>query len=234
AAALRTGWPVTRWLGRLRRDPLRRLRAGRDPVLPARPLDDAGRAVPTPGPTTIAQSQLANAVRALIDGVADEVPEGWRGPMRRVVTVDDRGLGRAVDDAVRSTGLPPVRLRTWWRLLGALQVAVTAALVAGLLWLGVLAALQYFRLPDPPMYYWHGFPLPTLLAIGGAVTGLLIAFVGRVFARIGARRRARQVRVLLGKRLAEVARTAVVEPLQEEIARLERVRSGLLTAGARL
>ncbi len=221
-AALRTGWPVTRWVGRLRRDPLRALGRGRAPAVA--PTAAAG------GAATVGQAQLANAVRAVVTGVSDSVPAAWQPSVRRAVGSDDRRLGMAVQEAVAPTAIPVVRPRSWWRVLGAVQLVLVLALLAGVVWLGVLAALQYFRLPDPPMYEWHRVPLPTWLVAGGALAGLLVALVGRLFARVGGRRRSRQVRALLHERLAAVARTTVIDPLVAELATLERVRAGLRRA----
>ena len=224
-AGLRTGWPVTRWMGRLRRDPLRRI--GNRPA-PVAVVHDENRA--GAGVTTVGQSQLSNAVRAVVDDVAADLPGAFQTSVRRAVPADDRKLAIAVDEAIRSASLPPVRPRLWWRALGFLQILLAVALVAGLVWLAVLAAFDYFRLPEPPTYKWGEFPLPTLLVIGGVVAGLFVAFIGRLVARVGARRRARQIRALLRARLTEVARVTVIEPLQQEVARLDRLRAALATA----
>src|SRR5690606_4327964 len=74
-AARWTGWPVTRWLRRLRGDPLRRLRL----TGPA-PAGDAGTtvgvsAIPPPSPTT--QARVALATRALGDEAGRDLHPPW-------------------------------------------------------------------------------------------------------------------------------------------------------------
>ena len=229
AAAVRaTGWPLTRWVRRLRRDPLRRLGVGPG----AAGGLTASQALPSRHP--VARAQVETAVRAAAVSVADALPASWVAAVRQAVPVDDPRTVSAVDEAVTGADLTTFPRPLWWRLLGLLQVLLVLGLVAGLGWLALLFALDWLRVPEPPTADWHGWPVPTLLTVGGVAGGLLVALLGRLFARVGARRRARRVRALLRDRLAEAAAATVLEPLRAEIDAYVRVRRELRRAGARL
>ena len=61
------------------------------------------------------------------------------------------------------------------------------------------------------------FPLPTLLALGGVIGGLLLALVSRWMAAVGARRRRRRVTRLLRARISDVAERLVLTPVRTEL-----------------
>jgi hypothetical protein len=123
----------------------------------------------------------------------------------------------------------------WWRAVNVLQVLLAAVMVVGLLWLLGLVALGWLRLDDVvPTPEVEGIAVPTVLAIGGALAGLLVAFLARVFTRIGARRRARRAERALRSRVGAVADELVVEPVRAELAAREELCAHVATArGAR-
>ena len=51
-------------------------------------------------------------------------------------------------------------------------------MVAGILWLGVLAGLAYLRLPEPETPMWWGLPAPTVLLAGGALVTTVLTGCG--------------------------------------------------------
>ncbi|MGW6131324.1 GTP-binding protein HSR1 [Cellulomonas sp. NPDC055163] len=216
-----TGWPATRWLARFRPDPLRRLGLGTGRSDEQRP-DLARTSLPTPGPA--ARARAATAVRNYADAATAGSPDDWVLAARRRATTD--GLADALDRAVAGTRLEAERRPAWWGLLGALQWVLFAALVAGLLWLALLAGAAYLQLPAPPTPVWWELPAPTVLAIGGGLAGLLVALLGRVAGGVGARRRATRVRRRLREAIDVVAGRLVVEPVTSELAALERCRDG--------
>ncbi|WP_258726587.1 GTP-binding protein HSR1 [Cellulomonas sp. NS3] len=216
-----TGWPATRWLARFRPDPLRRLGLGSGRSDEQRP-DLARTSLPTPGPA--ARARAATAVRTYADAATAGAPDDWVLAARRRATTD--GLPDALDQAVAGTRLEAERRPVWWGVLGALQWVLFAALVAGLLWLALLAGAAYLQLPAPPTPVWWELPAPTVLAVGGALAGLLVALLGRVAGGVGARRRATRVRRRLREAIDAVAGRLVVEPVTSELAALERCRDG--------
>ena len=112
----------------------------------------------------------------------------------------------------------------WWAAASTLQWLATGVMVAGLLWLTLLFVAAWLRLPEPPTPEIGALPWPTVLAVGGAAAGLLLALAARWLAAIGGRRRARAASRLLHDRVAEVARTAVLEPVADEGGELRRLR----------
>jgi len=221
-----TGWPVTRWLGRFRPDPLRRIGL-RTPA--ARP-ELARTSLPTATPTVLAAARTA--VRDYAADATAGLPDAWALDARRRATESTGGLADALDQAVAGTQLDAAERPAWWRAVGVLQWVVLGVLVVGLLWLAVLAVLDYFRLPPPPVAEWHDFPVPTLMVVGGVVVGLLLALLSRLAAAVGARRRAGRAARRLRRSVEAVARERVVAPVDAVIADLGRARDAARRAAA--
>lgn len=215
-----TGWPVTRWLGRFRPDPLRRLHLGRG---------DSGRtSLAAPGPAQLARAR--GAVRAYLDGATAGAPEAWVLAARRRADVPEATMADALDAAVAGTPLIPARDPRWWRAVGVVQWALLAAAVAGGLWLAVLAGAAYLRVPAPEPPTWGDVPWPTVALVGGVGLGLLLAGLSRLMAGVGARRQARRVTSRLREAIADVAQRLVVAPTAEVLAALVRTREAAQAA----
>ncbi|CAM3267773.1 GTPase [Occultella aeris] len=236
-----TGWPVTRWLGRFRRDPLRRLHLDSVPE-----RGEGGAVVATssiPAASPVQRAKVATALRDLGDATAAGSAEPWRSYMRSGATGALEALPDALDQAIVSTPLVGRSDPRWFGVVGALQWLVFAILAAGVLWLGVLAALRYFGLPvtwlpqlgpvpaDPPWPQLPALPWPTVLVIVGVVLGLLISLISAVVARVGARRRARKARADLNRAVADVAERLVLDPVRARIADVAAFAAGIRTAG---
>ncbi|GAA4718502.1 50S ribosome-binding GTPase [Isoptericola chiayiensis] len=241
-ARLATGWPVTRWLSRLRKDPLQRLGLRSDQLrVPADRPDLARTSLPQTRPGV--QAATGTAVRSYVDRVTAGAPDAWVLAARERASGAVDRLPDALDQAVVSTGLEAERRPRWWRLVGVLQWLLLAAAVVGLAWLGASALLSYFQLPPLLMPVltldltgWGGgtfdVPWPTLLALGGVAAGLLLALLARWWGAWGARRRSRRVRRRLRESVLAVARTELREPVAEELAALETCRQAARTAAA--
>ena len=72
---------------------------------------------------------------------------------------------------------------------------------------------------------WWGFPAPTVLVAGGALLGMLLALLSRLFASVGAARRAGRARTRLRASVGQVADERVVAPVAAELQALERCRT---------
>jgi GTP-binding protein EngB required for normal cell division len=241
--ALAVGWPVVRWVRRARPDPLSRLGLGgrRTTGVSARAAAggaadagvgaDAGPVVAAVRRTAIAANpmavaQLDEALRHLAQQAGQGLPEPARTAVERAVTATGTGLPDALDEAAGGADLqldPP----RWWRVLAALQWLASTAMVVGVVWLLALWALAWLRLPEPPAPAWHAFPLPSLLAVGGAAVGLLVAATGRRLAAWGGRRRGRRAGQSLAARVAVVVDRDVVAPMAAELAELGELRRAL-------
>lgn len=212
-----TGWPPTRWLARLRRDPLRRLGLRLPAVTRTsdEPRPDLVRSsMPAAAPGVLAGARTA--VRDFADAAVTGMPATWAREARRRATAAD--LADDLDQAVARTRLEVGRSPVWWAVVGWLQWVLLTTAVVGLAWLGLMAGVAYLQLPSMGAPRWGEVPVPTALAVGGVVAGLLLALLARLLAAVGARRRAARARRALRSAVEEVARTRVVGPVTEVVA----------------
>jgi len=214
------GWPPTRWVARLKPDPLKRIGLSRrdaasapgDRITSDRVVARTGLGAPTP----MAEAHLDAALRAVVDDVGRGLSPSWQQRLTEVARLRRGDLNDALDRAVGKTELPD-RRPLWWRVAGVAQMIATAAMVIGLLWLLVIGVVAWFKLPDLPSPHVGAVPLPTLLAIGGGVVGLLIAGISRWASGVAARRRAGQARRRLRDSIESVADELVINPLRTEL-----------------
>ncbi|GAB2494307.1 50S ribosome-binding GTPase [Promicromonospora xylanilytica] len=257
-----TGWPLTRWVGNLRRDPLRRLglrSADREQRAPSSRDDLVRTSLPTARPAV--RSAAASAVRRYVEEVTRGVADPW------VLAARSRGqagidqLPDALDQAVATTRVEASRRPMWWSLVNVVQWALVAVVAAGLLWLLVLFGFAYLQLPPLPtpvltLPTWSGddgivfpgapgpgpgdrlgvdpfrIPWPTLMVLGGLALGLLLALVCRLFAALGARRRAHGARRRLRQSVGTVADRLVRAPVEDELSRLANCRTAATLAAS--
>ncbi|MEU4362486.1 GTPase [Promicromonospora sp. NPDC023987] len=257
-----TGWPLTRWVGRLRKDPLRRLglrSTDREDRAPSGREDLMRTSLPTARPAV--RSAAASAVRRYVEEVTRGVADPW------VLAARSRGqagidqLPDALDQAVATTRVEASRRPVWWSLVNVVQWALVATVVAGLLWLLVLFGFAYLQLPPPPtpaltLPTWSGddgivfpgapesgsgdglgvdpfrIPWPTLMVLGGLALGLLLALVCRVLGALGARRRAHGARRRLRQSVGTVADRLVRTPVGEELSQLASCRAAATVAAS--
>lgn len=219
-----TGWPLTRWLAKLRPDPLRRLRVSKadvDPKLLRTSL---------PKPTPVQRARADSAIRALGDAAATKGPAPWVTAIRAAASASADRLPDELDQAVARTDLGVERRPYWWLLVGAVQWLLLAAMLAGAGWLLVLAVIGWLQLPEVPTPSVGIVPVPTLLLIGGAVLGFAVGLITRVAARTGGLRRTIMVRRKLRDAVAQTADEIVIEPVRAEVQRLADFRAAATTA----
>ncbi len=224
----RTGWIFTRWGRKLRPDPLRRLRLDRVPsqvLEEVNPLDVreiVGRSS-IPAPSASARSAVKLAALQLTERASDGLPVLWAEAVSDAVAPTDDRLYQRLDRVVVTT---PLRARApmWWRVLGSLQWLFGVAAVVGLLWLVALGVTGWLQLPQIDTPKVGAVPLPTLLLVAGVVLGLLLAWLSRAAARVGARRRTALVSRRLHEAVAVVATEQLVEPVQDVLGRHRRTR----------
>lgn len=219
--SLATGWPPSRWIGRLRPDPLRRLGLSKrdvvsDTAVVARTSIPAGSAVARAGVTT--------AITDLVSGAAEGLPPEWKERLRTAATPDGDDLVDALDHAVGGADVAPDP-PGWWRPIGGLQWLLATIAAVGLIWLIVLGVLAWLKVPEPPTPDWQGWPLPTLFLLGGVVAGLIVAAVSRRMGSAAAALHRRKVLNALRDRTEVVAKERVVAPIDAEIARIRHVRA---------
>ncbi|WP_375002634.1 GTPase [Aeromicrobium sp. CTD01-1L150] len=221
-AARHTGWPVTRWLGRTRKDPLAELGLG----------DDVTGIVRDSLPSTdhVHRAQAEGAVRELAEKASVGLAPPWRDAVREASVQRTDDVVSALDDAVVGTNLGIARPALWWRLVDAVQWLSLGALVVGLVWLGLLAvdAVAPVDVPQGPEV--AGFSLPVVLAVGGLVVGVGLAVLSRLLARVAARSKARRIEERLSESIAQVAHERVLAPVESELERYARYRAGIVRA----
>jgi energy-coupling factor transporter ATP-binding protein EcfA2 len=205
AGTAATGWPVLRWTGKLRPDPLRRLHLG----------DERSRtSLPSAGAVELAG--VRTAVRQARDASGEGLSQAWRDELRRTVEVSEERLADRLDRAVAATDLGSDRTPLWQRAVGGLQWLLLLVALAGALWLLALVVLGFLALDDVlPLPRAGGVPLPTLLLAGGLLAGLLLAVVARPLVALRARRRARTAERRLTAAVEDVAEDELLGPMAE-------------------
>ncbi|MGH3360992.1 MAG: YfjP family GTPase, partial [Nocardioides sp.] len=171
-----TGWPVTSWLSRLKPDPLKRLHL--DLGTSGRELTGRARtSVPETSP--VQRARVDTEVRALADEVSEGLARPWAQTIRGASVSRLPDLGDRLDGALADTDLGAARIPVWAGIVRALQWLLILAALGGAGWLGGLAVMAYLQMPEPPTPDYSGFPLPTLLLVGGVAVGVILALCCR-------------------------------------------------------
>lgn len=208
-----TGWPFLSWIGRLRPDPLKRLRL----ELPAGTAE-VGR-TSLPQATPVQQARVEGALRGLTDAVAAGLPNRWAAAIGEAARGNQARLPARLDTAIAATELRTRQGSWWWGLFLVLQWVLVAAVLIGGLWHLYNWLGPQYLLPRLPEVLWQGTPAPTWLLGGGVLAGLVLALLGRLFVRVGAGRRARAAEKSLRAAIAAVTAEQVLEPVQAELDR---------------
>ena len=208
-----TGWPFLSWIGRLRPDPLKRLRL----ELPAGSAEIGRTALPKATP--VQQARVEGALRSLTDAASAGLPKGWTRAVSQAAHTNQARLPARLDTAIAATDLRTRRGSWWWGVFLLLQWILVAAVLTGGLWHLYSWLGPLWRLPQLPEAVWRGTPVPTWLLGGGVLGGLLLALLGRIFVRIGAGWRARTAEKSLRAAIAAVTAEQVIGPVQAELDR---------------
>jgi GTP-binding protein EngB required for normal cell division len=222
-----TGWPVTSWLSRLRPDPVKRLhldlgKAGKE-------LSGRGR-TSLPAATQVQRARVDGEVRAVADEVTASLTRPWAESVRRASVSRLPELNDRLDSALSTTELDADRVPVWAGVVRAVQWVLVLASLAGLAWLVLLGADRYFNGSEPSTPDVGGFPMPTLLFLGGVVLGVLLMLLCRLLVAATARSRARTADRRLRTAISAVADELVVSPVRAELAAYDEVRDGLARA----
>jgi hypothetical protein len=218
------GWPPTRWVRRLRPDPLRRLNLR---AADKREVRSAMVRSSVPEPTPVQRAQVDTALRRVCDAVSADLPAAWQRSVRTAAQGRSGDVRDRLDQAVVGTDLGVDRVPAWWRAGAAVQWALVAAAVLGGLWLVALGYNSFLHLPDPATPALAGIPVPTLMLVGGVLLGLLIAGLGRLLVRGGAVARRRRAELRLRSAIEKVADELMLGPVEAELARHARARLAL-------
>lgn len=225
------GWPFTRWVARLRPDPLRRLRLGKGSEPSPIPSDDVrsvlGRSS-LPSATPAARSQVQLATQRVADAASVGLPAPWVEAVEDAANPDESSLADALDQAVVNTSLS-TRDPWWWAAGRGLQLLLALCAVAGVVWLTALAVAGWMQLDlDAPS--WGPVPIPLALLLGGVLGGLIVAALAAVLARRGASRRRGVIEKRMTASIDAVATTHVREPVSSVLTRHQQTRKQLQAA----
>lgn len=223
-ASAATGWPMTRWLGRLRPHPLRKLHLDKT---------SAGR-TSLPAASGAQKARAEAAIRDLADKTSAGMEEPWPSLIRKAATPSSRELADRLDQAVAgAVRKHQTRRPRWWDVVGGIQALLAVAAIVGLLWLGVLAVFGYLQIPALPTPRYREIPIPTGLLVLGALLGWLLAMVARRLAAVGAKRAAARTRKRAAEELSEVADELVLDPIEAELRNRHELVELLELAGGR-
>ncbi|WP_237706770.1 GTPase [Kribbella flavida] len=231
-----TGWPVTKWLGRFRPDPLRRLHLDQLPKQQGKALRKSASTEVSiarsslPAATPVQRARMDTAVRSITNKAAAGLSRPWADSVRSAIRRREETLGDELDQAVARTDLGSSSTPGWWGVARFLQWVLFLVALGGAVWLGALAVFGYLQLNDPPLPRWNGIPYATLMLIGGVLLGVLVAVACRVFASNGANRRARLVSRALRSELEKVADSHVIDPAKAELDAYTTCRDKLAVA----
>lgn len=223
---LATGWPMVKWIGRFRPDPLKRLRLGGKKD---QPQVESGIRSSLPGRSATASAQQATGLRALANELTDGMPPLWQEAVNAAVHQNADTLPDALDRALVATDLGTDRTPVWWHIIRVLQWLLIAAVVVGALWLTLNVVLSYFGLPRVEVYPVGPegglqVPMPTVLVIGGIVAGIVLSGVSGIIIRIAANGAAKRAKRALTASVAQVTEEQILEPARAEVARYAQAR----------
>jgi len=222
-----TGWPVTSWVSRLKPDPLKRLHL--DLGAAGKQLTGTNR-TSLPAATSVQRARVDAAVRGLADDISEGLTRPWQTSLRKASTSRLEELGDRLDASLAATDLGVGRLPIWANLIRVLQWLLILGALAGAVWLGALAGASFLQLDLSDAPEAGGFPVPTLMLVGGVAAGVLLAVAGRILVGLTARSRARSADRRLRKGLQDVCEELVLAPIEEELVAYRHVRDGLAKA----
>jgi 50S ribosome-binding GTPase len=243
------GWPLVRWVRRLRPDPLRRLHlTGRDAAgragiggTGAGETGGGGLDAVTGGPVILPATSLPPATGAQMASVTLAVrrigelagaglPAAWQQATLAAARARLDDLPDALDRAVAGTDLGVSRTPLWWRLVGGAQWLAALAALVGLGWLALRYLLFALALPLLPGPQVGRVPLPTWLFLGGLLAGLLIAVLVRPLVRFAARQLQARVDARLRAAVSRVGDRLVVAPVRAALRGYSQARAALADA----
>lgn len=243
AAGQHTGWILTRWMSRLKADPLRRLHLGQqDETKSASKAEKSAGMLGSESenapelvasslpPLSAAQKAgMANAVRQYSKQMAARIDEPWKRSIKEAALSREAELPELLErDMVRiDYGLG--RTRAPWVIFNALQWIALLSALAGVGWLTLISGMAYLQIQLPPAPTPEGspVPLPTLLLLLGVLLGIASAGVGRLLTAMGSRYYARKLRGRLQTGMEKAVQSCVVAPVQQEAKRLNAYRKAL-------
>ena len=243
AAGQHTGWILTRWMSRLKADPLRRLHLGQqdETKSTSKAEKSAGMlgsdsenapelvASSLPPLSAAQKAGMANAVRQYSKQMANRIDEPWKRSIKEAALSREAELPDLLERDMMRIDYGLGRTRAPWVIFNALQWIALLSALAGVAWLTLISGMAYLQIQLPPAPTPEGspVPLPTLLLLLGVLLGIASAGVGRLLTAMGSRYYARKLRGRLQTGVEKAVQTCVVAPVQLEAKRLNAYRKAL-------
>ena len=242
-AGQHTGWILTRWMSRLKADPLRRLHLGQqdETKSTSKAEKSAGMlgsdsenapelvASSLPPLSAAQKAGMANAVRQYSKQMAARIDEPWKRSMKEAALSREAELPELLERDMMRIDYGLGRTRAPWVIFNALQWIALLSALAGVAWLTLISGMAYLQIQLPPAPTPEGspVPLPTLLLLLGVLLGIASAGVGRLLTAMGSRYYARKLRGRLQTGVEKAVQSCVVAPVQLEAKRLTSYRKAL-------
>lgn len=243
AAGQHTGWILTRWMSRLKADPLRRLHLGQqdEKKSSSKAAKSAGMlgsdsenapelvASSLPPLSAAQKAGMANAVRQYSKQMAARIDEPWKRSMKEAALSREAELPELLERDMMRIDYGLGRTRAPWVIFNTLQWIALLSALAGVGWLTLISGMAYLQIQLPPAPTPEGspVPLPTLLLLLGILLGIASAGVGRLLTAMGSRYYARKLRGRLQTGVEKAVQSCVVAPVQLEAKRLNAYRKAL-------
>lgn len=243
AAGQHTGWILTRWMSRLKADPLRRLHLGQqdETKSTSKAEKSAGMlgsdsenapelvASSLPPLSAAQKAGMANAVRQYSKQMANRIDEPWKRSIKEAALSREAELPELLERDMMRIDYGLGRTRAPWVIFNALQWIALLSALAGVAWLTLISGMAYLQIQLPPAPTPEGspVPLPTLLLLLGVLLGIASAGVGRLLTAMGSRYYARKLRGRLQTGVEKAVQSCVVAPVQQEAKRLTSYRKAL-------
>lgn len=106
----------------------------------------------------------------------------------------------------------------WWKWAKAWQWTLYVIMLAGLIWWGMNTLLERLLLPTLPMPHIGVMPLAVVALLAGLILGLITTWVNYRLVKVGAYRRARNLRSYLNSRVEDVLQAKLYARLESHIA----------------
>lgn len=219
----RVGWPVTRWLGRLRRDPVRLARMEF--------LRETGGEAST-RPVEAQDAEIEQAAVETAEAVGKELPAPWPKRLRSAARGGAAGLAGRLSTAVGASLPESDDGPGWWSAVRALQYALIAVAGVGLVWAGTVlvswlgGGLTGAAALDSPVF----LGLAAAVAAAALAVGWLTGVGCRNLVGVAASRRREAVEAQAEEGIAAAASEEVVSPIGRELAEYRRFAESLEAA----
>jgi GTP-binding protein EngB required for normal cell division len=218
------GWPVTRAIGFLRSDPLRKMRLTE--------LRNELRNAFT-GPVGAQQGDVDTALQGITDAATADLPPVWQHSVRAASRAHAAELPEALGLSLREA-LPSFnQVPRWWWLVKTWQYFLVLATLLSLVWIALLMAYGVLKVSHSPVGLITDsglIPYVMILAASTLGMGALTASACRNVVALSSARHGERMELAMRDRIADVTEEKVLDPVRDELERYARYRAEVAAA----